>query len=162
MSSAPHETKILLVYFAEESDRIPPKKEEDINQFNKNRDDRVLSFQVADEDLFLEQVKQSDIIYLHGGHSDKLLKTLKGFPNLGGAFAGKIIAGDSAGANVLAAAFYSKTIGVSEGLGLIPIKIISHYVEENKDKLTHIKPELETLFLPEYQCRVFDGEPINL
>ena len=95
---------------------------------------------------------------LHGGHSGLLLEALKEYPNLKQASRGKIIAGDSAGANVLAEVFYSKTIGISEGLGLIPIKLISHYVEENKDKLNQIKPDLETVFLPEYQTKVINSK----
>ena len=96
------------------------------------------------------------MIYLHGGHSGLLLEALKEYPNLKEAFMGKIIAGDSAGANVWAEVFYSKIIGVSEGLGLIPIKLISHYVEENKDKLSQIKQNLETVFLPEYKTKVIN------
>ena len=87
-----------------------------------------------------------------------LLDALKKYQNLKQLFDGKIVAGDSAGANVLCSVFYSMKIGVSEGFGLIPIKIISHYLEENKDKLKDIKPELETLFLPEYRFKVYYSE----
>src|SRR3989338_17747 len=158
LKSAPGKAKILLVYFAKEFDRIAKNKEEDIEQFNKNKGDRTLLFETASEELFPEQVQKADIIYLHGGHSDKLLNTLKKFPNLRQLFSGKIIAGDSAGANVLVSVFYSKTMGVSEGFGLIHIKIICHYLAENKDKLNDIKPDKETLFLPEYRVKVFYDE----
>ena len=156
LKTAPSSSRILLVYFAEEPDRISFKEEEDFQQFNKNKGDKVLSFEIASEDLFLEQAKQSDIIYLHGGHSGKLLDALKKIPNLEKMFSGKIIAGDSAGANVLTAAFYSRKIGVSAGLSLLPIKIISHYVDENKTKLDDIRPELAALFLSEYKFEVFE------
>ena len=158
LKDAPEKAKILLVYFAKESDRVAKNKEEDIGQFNKNKGNKFLSFEVATEELFPEQVKKADVIYLHGGHSGKLLEALKNFSNLKQLFAGKIIAGDSAGANVLVSAFYSQKIGASEGLGLIPIKIICHYLAENKEKLNKIKPNLETLFLLEYQVRVFYGD----
>ncbi len=158
LSTAPKEAKILLVYFAKEVDRVPKNRDEDIEQFNKNKRDKTLLFETASEELFSEQVQKSDIIYLHGGHSDKLLKTLKKFLNLRQLFKGKIIAGDSAGANVLVSVFYSKSMGVSEGFGLIPIKIICHYSEDNKDKLNDIKPDMEILFLPEYQFKVFYSE----
>ena len=158
LKSAPQKVKILLVYFAKESDRIAKNKEEDIEQFNKNKGDKILSFEVATEELFPKQVKVADVVYLHGGHSGKLLDALKKFSNLKRLFAGKIIAGDSAGANVLTSAFYSQKIGVSEGFGLISVKIICHYLVENKDKLNNIKPDLETLFLPEYQFKIFYSE----
>ena len=158
LSSAPNEAKVLLVYFAKEPDRIAKNQEEDVEQFNKNKGNKILFFETATEDLFSEQVKKSDVIYLHGGHSGMLLDALKKYSNLKELLNSKIIAGDSAGANVLCSAFYSMKIGISEGFGLLPIKIISHYLEENKDKLKDIKPELETLFLPEHQFKVYYGE----
>ncbi len=156
LSNVPYETKILLVYFAKEADRVAKNREEDIQEFSKNSGGKVLKFETADEISFLEQVNKSDVIYLHGGHSGLLLEALKKYPNLKAAFKGKIIAGDSAGANVLAEAFYSQKIGVAEGFGLLPFKLICHFKEENKDKLTHIKPDLETIFLPEYKTKVMN------
>ena len=69
LKSAPKKAKILLIYFAKESDRIAKNKDEDIKQFNKNKGDKILSFEIATEELFPEQVKKADIIYLHGGRS---------------------------------------------------------------------------------------------
>ncbi len=156
LKSAPAKANVLLVYFAEDPARVGEKREEDIEQFEKNKGNKILLFETADKESFPEQVKGADVIYLHGGHSGKLLGALKKYPNLKELFEGKIVAGDSAGANVLTSAFYSQKIGVSEGLGLVPIKIISHYLEENKDKLNHLRPDLETLYLPEYQFKVFE------
>lgn len=154
LSGTPKEAKVLLVYFAKEPDRIVKNQEEDVGQFNKNKGDKTLYFEMANVDLFPEQAKKADVIYLHGGNSGLLLEALKRYPNLKKLFNGKIVAGDSAGTNVVCSVFYSMKIGVSEGFDLIPIKIISHYTEENKDKLKDIKPELETLFLSEYQYKV--------
>lgn len=155
VSSAPKQAKILLVYFAESDDRIAKRNKYDLEQFEKNKGDKTLSYEIASEQLFTEQAKTVNIIYLHGGHTGKLLEALKKIPNLRELFKGKVIAGDSAGANVLTSAFYSQTIGVSEGLDFIPVKIICHYLEENKNKLDHIKLHLETLFLPEYKVKTF-------
>lgn len=155
LRTTPNKVKVLLVYFAKELDRIAKNQEEDIKQFTKNKGDKTLSFEVATEKSFPEQVGGSDVIYLHGGHSGMLLDALKKYPNLKQLFDGKIIAGDSAGANVVCSAFYSMKIGVEEGLGLLPIKIIPHYLEENSDKLKDVKPELATLFLPEYQFEIY-------
>ncbi len=155
LSYAPKEVKILLVYFAENIERVEKRRTDDLEQFNNNKGDKTLSFDTAKEETFLQQAQTADIIYLHGGHSAKLLETLKKFESLKNIFAGKIVAGDSAGANVLASIFYSKTIGASKGFSLISKKIITHYSEENKNKLDQIKPELETLFLSEYETKVF-------
>ena len=154
LNHAPTKAKILLVYFAEETNRVEKRRSDDLEQFNNNKGDKTLSFDTAREETFLKQAQSADVIYLHGGHSAKLLEALKKFDDLKGVFAGKIIAGDSAGANVLTSVFYSNTNGISEGFGLIPIKIITHYLEENKNKLDQIKPELKTLFLSEYESKV--------
>ena len=155
LSSAPKEAKILLVYFAESDERVAGRTQDDHEQFEKNKGGRILSYEVASEQLFAEQAKTADIIYLHGGHTGRLLDALKKISNLKELFDGKIIAGDSAGANVLTTIFYSKTIGTSEGLGFIPIKIICHYLEEDKEKLEHMRSDLEILFLSEYEIRTF-------
>ena len=151
---APKKTKILLVYFAEETNRVEKRRSDDLEQFNNNKGDKILSFDTAEEQTFLKQAQNADVIYLHGGHSAKLLEALKKFNDFKNVFAGKIVAGDSAGANALTSVFYSNKNGISEGLDLIPIKIITHYLEENKNKLDQIKPELETLFLSEYESKV--------
>ncbi|MDO8496086.1 MAG: Type 1 glutamine amidotransferase-like domain-containing protein [bacterium] len=156
LRSAPEKVKVLLVYFAKEIDRIPTNKDEDIEQFNKNKGQKNLLFEVANEESFLKQVYWADIVYLHGGTSLKLLDTLKQFQNLKQLFEGKIIAGDSAGANILSAVFYSMVADdVFKGFGLIPIKIICHYSEKYKDKLGKDTSSLETLFLPEYHYKTF-------
>jgi peptidase E len=153
LSTAPYAAKILLVLFAKESDRVEKNTKEDIEQFTKNSGGKNVTFEVATEDNFIQQIQSSDIIYLHGGHTGKLLDTLKRFPDFKEIIKGKIIAGDSAGANVLCSAFYSLRIGVGEGLGILPFRILTHYVEENKDKLNSTRPELEMIILPELQFR---------
>ncbi|MCK5022013.1 MAG: Type 1 glutamine amidotransferase-like domain-containing protein [Candidatus Pacebacteria bacterium] len=157
LKDAPEKAEILLVYFAKEKDRIPKNKEEDINQFNKNKGDKGLSFKVATEESFEDQIKEADIIYLHGGLSPKILEIMKRFPNLQKLFEGKIIAGDSAGANVLTKVFYSfLSDKVFEGLGLLPIKLIPHYEDKFKNKLDDMYPELETVRLSEYKFVVYE------
>ena len=145
----------MLVYFAKEADRVEKNRLEDVEQFNKNKGDKTLSFEVATEENFIEQVQNADIVYLHGGATIKLLDTLKQFSDLSAFFSGKTIVGDSAGANVLCAAFYSLKNGPGEGFGLLLFKIICHYVEESKHKLDDIKPDLETFYLREYEFKVF-------
>ncbi len=156
LRTAPQETKALLVMFAKEDDRVEKNVREDTEQFTKNSGGRTLSFELATEDAFIEQIKTADVIYFHGGHTGKLLETLKRLPDFREAIQGKIVAGDSAGANVLCAAFFSARIGAGVGLGIVPIKVLCHYVEENKDVLNHLFPDLETVALEELQFRVFE------
>jgi len=149
--------KVLLVYFAKELDRIPVNKEEDLVQFGRNKGSKSISLQVADEGSFVEQVKDADVIYLHGGNTLKLIETLKKFPRLRELVDGKVVAGESAGAYALSTLFYSKRASgdqASEGLGFVPVQTICHYSGENAEKLPE-NPKLETLLLPDYQYRVF-------
>ena len=159
LKDAPEKPNILLVCFAKDSERIPTATTKVMAEFNKNKWQDELFFEVANQESFVKQVESADIIYLHGGTSLKLLDALKRHSNLGELFKGKTIAGESAGANVLGQVFYSPSSdSVSEGLGLLPIKVIPHYSEKYKGKLDNIKPELETLALPEYQFKVFYSE----
>jgi len=74
--------KVLLIYFAKDIDKIPIIKAEDIAQFKRNEGRKKVSFEVAKENIFTEQVKTAHIIYIHGGNTFKLLETMKKFPNL--------------------------------------------------------------------------------
>lgn len=160
LTTAPARTEILLVCFAKAEEKIPEAKAQDIEQFEKNKDNKILHFVEASKEHFVSQVEKADVIYLRGGHTGLLLKALKQIPNLDlkKLFVGKIVAGDSAGANILCRVFLSLYIGVGEGFGVLPFKVICHGNDENKDKLTDIQPELETVFLPEYQYKVFYTE----
>jgi hypothetical protein len=162
LKDTPEKVRILLVYFAKELHRIPDNKAEDITQFNKHKGNKEFIFEVATEELFEGQTQEADIVYLHGGASAKILEVLKKFSNLPRLLQGKIVASDSAGVNVLSKAFHSVTNGqVSEGLGILPFKVICHYKEEYKDKLADIYPELETVFLPELEFKVYEYDIIK-
>ena len=160
LKNAPNYSKILLVYFAKESDRIVSNRQEDIAQFEKNKGDKNISFEVAGENIFLEQITHSDIIYLHGGSTVKLLNALKKYNNLKELFKNKIIAADSAGVNSISAYSYSQSADtIFKGIGLIPFKTICHYTEKYKDKVDELDKhgkKLEFLLLPEYQYKVFE------
>ncbi len=159
LKSVPDDCKILLVYFAKELDRIASNKQEDVLQFEKNKGDKRLSFEVADENIFLEQIKKSDVIYLHGGSTVKLLDTLKKFSSLKKLFEGKIVAADSAGVNGISCYCYSNMADVIlEGVGIIPFKTICHYSDKHKkivEDFDKYDNSLKLLLLKEYQYQVF-------
>lgn len=156
LKNAPEKTKILLVPFAKDVERIPITTERVKGEFNKVKNQKELDFEVANEKSFLEQIKLADIIYFQGGITLKLLETLKKFPEMKDLLGGKIVAGESAGANIFAEFFYSPNAnGVFEGLGILPIKIIPHYKKEYEGKLDQVGVGLEVLLLPEYVYKVF-------
>lgn len=158
LKTAPQESNILLVYFAERPEAISTRNEEDLAQFNKNKGNKILHFQTANEENFIEQIKWADIIYLHGGRTLRLLETLKKFPNFGESIKAKIVAGDSAGANALTISFYSRSAdSVFDGLSILPIKLICHYSDEYKNIFKDETPNTKIIFLPEYQFKVFEN-----
>ena len=155
LKDAPEGAKVLLVCFAKDTERVAIATTKVMVEFNRNKWQKEIAFDIASEESFAEQVKSADVIYLHGGRTLKLLDTLKRFPNLRELFDRKIIAGESAGANVLGKFCYSpRADEVIECLGILPIKIIPHYSEEFRNKLDGVGQELETLFLSEYQFKI--------
>ena len=157
LKDAPEGAKILLVCFAKDDERVPIATERVKIEFNKSKWQKEITFEVASEGLFTEQIKSSNVVYFHGGTTLKLLEALKKFPNLKELLNGKIVAGESAGANVFGKFFYSpSTDKVDEGLGFLPLKIIPHYSEQYKGKLDSVGKDLELLSLPEYEYKVFE------
>ncbi len=149
-------TKILLVPFAKDEDRIIPATEKISKEFQNVSDGKILHITVATHDDFLNQLTNADVIYFHGGVSTKLLGALKPYGDLSSYFKEKIVAGESAGANILSTYFYSPHADqVLEGLKILPIRMIPHYSEDKKDKLNGHGDGMETLFLPEYEFKVF-------
>lgn len=157
LENTPDNSKILLICFAKPDNEVLFNKEKVIKQFQKNNINKKIKFELADEKNISEQIKKSDVIYLHGGITPKLLTVLQKIKNLRKLFNGKLIIGESAGAYVLSTCFYSKTeSGLSLGLGFVPVKIICHYDGKDKQKLKSCSKDLELLLLPSYQYKVFE------
>ncbi len=151
--------QVLLVHFASPPNRTAIHRERDVNQFERNKGDKKLTLLEADTETFLEQILRADVIYLSAGATANGLSALSKYPNLAGSLKGKIIAGESAGANVQATYCYSKSGGgVIKGLGLLPIFVFPHYEKdaEKEINLSKIPPSLEKLFLGNYQFKVFE------
>lgn len=130
--------------------------EQDKESFNKNKELKNLEFRIATTESFLEDCKWADVIYLHGGRTIKLMERLNHYKNLGQIFIGKTIAADSAGVNVLAQFSYGKNSKeIKEGLRILPFKVVVHYINGDSNPLEEIEPSLETIFLREYETRVF-------
>lgn len=156
LQDTPREVRVLLVYFAKEKEEHERCSNENKSLFNKNSGDKKLLFEIAQEEVFLEQVARADVIYLSGGKTSKLLHKLKKFPEFKEMLKNKTVVGDSAGAYVLSSCFYSKTEGgVFKGLELVPVRTICHYIGINEEKLDKYLPQLERLLLSDHQYKVF-------
>ena len=155
LRDTPTDVKIFLVFFAEFDEYLELRIKQCKDQFENNKSSKNLDFKMATEENFLEGCAWADVIFLSGGRTAKLIESLKKFENLKQVFDGKIVAGDSAGANVLVQLFYSrKSKEISKGLGILPLKIIVHYTEDMGKPLAEIESNCETLFLHEYETIV--------
>ncbi len=147
--------RVLLVEFAGGDENEDKNVGRDRSQFERVRGSREIIYEVADKDKFLEQVKEADVVYLGGGTTIRLMEELKNYSNLKDAFSGKVIAGESAGANIMSVYCFSKSGGgVMKGLGLVPVKMFPHYKDQNATELETVASELETYLLPNYHYRV--------
>lgn len=155
LKDTPMDVKVLLVYFAEREDMLQLRTEQGKEHFIKNKGLRNLDIKVASENSFIEDCIWADIICIFGGRTVKLMEVLRKYTNLGQLFSGKTIGGDSAGVNALGKSFYSKSSKeIGEGLGILPYKIVVHYIDGAPNPLAGIEPNLETLFLHEYETIV--------
>ncbi len=159
LKNCPINPRILIVIFAKSYDRWNDTAARVKSEFNKIKGDLSLKIKVAGEEYFISEIKYSDIVFFCGGVSLNLLAKLQNYPELRSALRGKVVAGESAGTNVLCKFFYSpKADRISEGLGLVPAKLIPHYKDEYEGKLDNAGKEYELLTLPEYSFKVIDVE----
>lgn len=155
LKDTPQDVKVLLVYFAEREDLLELRIKQSNEQLEKNKGSKNLEIKIASEENFLEECVWADIICIHGGRTVKLMEALKKYQNLEQVFSGKVVAGDSAGANILGRLFFSKNSKeIGNGLGILPFKIVVHYKDGQENPLEDVEPELETLLLHEYETIV--------
>ncbi len=84
--------------------------------------------ELAFPDDFRQQVKKSEVIYLHGGDDTLITYYLDVFKDISTMFEGKTVIGSSAGANYLSSKYWTcDWREVREGSGLVPLNIITHY-----------------------------------
>jgi peptidase E len=158
----PDPVNILCAYFAKEKEKWQELFKEDKINFSSAAPGKVLNFFMANVETqnLTEQIKKADVIYLRGGTTGKLQAMLGRVKNLKELFKGKVVAGSSAGAYVLATYYPDKenTI-ISKGLELLPIKTFAHYTEEHKNQLEILKKygeELEVYAIPEEKFEVIE------
>lgn len=88
----------------------------------------IESYDYARIDTFVQQIKDHDVIYLHGGHTKLLREVMRSFGDLRELFEGKVVVGSSAGANMLAKNFWSSSQQKPfKGLSVLDINVMVHY-----------------------------------
>lgn len=87
-------------------------------------------FEMAMPDIFDEQIKRSDAIYMHGGDDHLLMYWLRQF-DIPRIWEGKTVATNSASSDALSKYFWTcDWRQCMEGLGILPIKFIPHYLSD--------------------------------
>lgn len=119
--------KVLSCFFSSPEETWKQKAQDWENWFI-NGFGRSIAYDYAQYATFLDQVDSADVIYLHGGDTKLLFDALPDAEELKKHFAGKVVIGSSAGANVLSHYFWSSTRGVlGRGKGIVDVNIMVHY-----------------------------------
>jgi len=124
--------KILDCMFARSRDSWEEKMKEDNILFSKFIKDFELELALPEK--FTEQVKKSDVIFLRGGHTQVLFEFLNKDKSWIQELDGKVLAGTSAGAEVIAKYYYVlSTPRTGDGFGFLPIKVIPHWRSDSDE-----------------------------
>jgi peptidase E len=100
--------------------------------FYKERLNKDFILELAEPEKFVEQVKNSDAIFLRGGNTEKLLEFLRQDLSWIDFLEGKTLAGTSAGAEAIAKYDYDiEKLDIRRGLNLVPLKVIVHFKSES-------------------------------
>jgi len=117
----------LLVYFAS-SDGGGEKSQNFMKRIKAIAGDRNINLVKATEENFIAEVKQADVVHIHGGDTEQLKTKLASYKDFSEAIKGKTVSGSSAGAYVLTTYYFTNSQNkVLEGLGLIPARVACHY-----------------------------------
>ena len=120
--------KILICLFAIPRENWEEKFQEDLQEIPPYLPDGVKAeFQLAMPDTFAEQVKNNDVVYIHGG-DDVLVQYWLKKVNVPQVWEGKVIATNSASSDALATYFWTGDWRkIMDGLKILPIKMLPHY-----------------------------------
>jgi len=158
--------KILDCLFARNQDYWDDRFQDDKKFFSKNLDN--FKIELALPEKFIDQIKNSDVVFFQGGNPQQLIKILESVGDWNKELNGKTIVGSSGGADIISK-YYGviKSLSIGEGLGLLSIKFIPHWksnygqrtdeeMELLLEKLKLYKEDLETITLRDGEFVVID------
>jgi len=155
----PGRVHVLLNYFSRLDSEIEECAKEDKRRLLKNSQNKDLSFEIADPQKFIDQLKKCNIMYMRGGDSAKLIKMMSPFSDLKELFKNKVIVGSSAGVYVMTRYYWENDTGIlGEGLGILNFKVYCHYNPNDiniVNKLQEYKENLPLLTLPNCKWVIF-------
>lgn len=122
--------KILSCFYSQ-PEKTWAEKAEDWSGWFKENFQWPFTYDYTKSDTFLDQVKDSDVIYFHGGDTKLLLSRLPNGEVLKDLFENKVVIGSSAGSNMLARYYWSSTKGeFGEGKAVLDMAVMVHYGAE--------------------------------
>ena len=120
--------KMLVTLFAQPREDWEAKFAQYEDELNNNAPAGVkIDFELAFPDKFVNQVKASDIVYIHGG-DDHLVQYWFSKFDIPKIWQGKVVATSSAGSNLLVKNYWTcdwRQCG--DGFGILPIRFIPHF-----------------------------------
>lgn len=85
------------------------------------------TFELALPDIFVQQCREADVIYFHGGDDHLVRYWMEQF-DLPTIFENKVVATNSASSDMLASSYWTcDWRKCKDGFGILPIKFIPHY-----------------------------------
>ncbi len=152
-----------MIFFASRSENPTQDFKEMKERILRQSEGRKVNFEYATEEELLDQISASHAIYIHGGSTNKLLKVLRSYPDLGPLVAGKTVAGSSAGAYALSKFGTSHSEdAVREGLGLLPVRVVCHYESPTLPPapgavaiIKKMDTDMELVLLRDFEWKVF-------
>ncbi|HTE57212.1 MAG TPA: hypothetical protein VK694_00555 [Verrucomicrobiae bacterium] len=119
--------RVLSCFFAEPEEYASMLAEKWQPWFEK-RVGSIEKYDYARMDSFLRQIKDFDILYLHGGPNRPLFDALDTFGDFAPLVAGKIVVGSSAGANFIAKNYWgSSKQKPGKGRAILDVNVMVHY-----------------------------------
>lgn len=155
-NEVPDKGTVLLVYFAKAVELHQELYAEHLPYLQAAAKGKKIKYLLADEENFMEQLKQADAIYLAGGDGILMREKFSRYPGFSGAIKGKIVLGSSAGANVLSKYFYSsKGLRVFKGAGIVPVLVRAHDNGDQKvyEELQSKCPDCQLVALKELEMK---------
>ena len=156
LKDTPVDAKVLIIMFAKMGNGVERSYEAVKHMFERNKAHRKISYTMAVHSKLSNQISEAQVVYIYGGDNLGLIHEMKRHSDFESLVRGKIVAAESAGAYFLSSIFYSKTIGeITKGRGILPIKIICHFVGLHEEKLDSISRDLEKVLLKDYEHKVY-------
>jgi peptidase E len=161
----PENGNILLVYFSRDDENYDEVFKQDSEKIVAQAEGKKLNLKMASKENFENELDWTDSIYMRGGDTQKLIDTLKKYPEFGNKIRNKIVSGSSAGAYAVSTYYYSNSNGqIQKGLGIVPLRVICHYKSEIHEnvggdpvELMEDYPEdLELVVLKDFEWKIYE------